>query len=651
MSNFIDELLARTRLSSVVGKRVNWDSGKSRPSEGKYWACCPFHQEKTPSFQVNDQKGLYYCFGCQEGGNALTFIKKTQNVGSREAIQILANSVGLTVPSVLSGPIAIEESHKSLFDICEQAGRYFQISLNSNSGTHARNYLAERGVGAEAIKQFEIGFADGVSDSLTKNFINNGISIEKLELAGLSAIPNGGGAPYDRFKNRIIFPIRDVRGRMVGFGGRALSSSVRAKYLNSPETPIFKKRLCLYNHKLARESLNKDSDIILAEGYLDVIALWESGIKSCVATLGTAVAESHLNQLWKMKDEPVIALDGDNAGRNAALRTAKVAFPNLTPGKSLRFCFLPDGLDPDDFVRKFGEHSMLERFREALPLNQIIWNNELEGLTLDTPERWAAFESKIYATVRTIRDRLVSKQYNQEFRNRIYEMKWDLNNKNRKTSRYGPSSGPSQQTLNSLIVTSNDNSKIAIQKKEDIILGVCLTEPKIAVDYLGRLEELVMSNSENEEILNSIIDAIGEEKLGTKKFQEQIRRDFGSDTIDKILNSMSLQTLHRIIAKHKNNEDDILWRYRLILSEEIGKIEAKMAAENEIELAKNDAKEGLDRDSIKRIGEATQKLNQAHKGIDSSIIQETIEMENGVQVNIKDLNHTKQIIDKVAGLK
>lgn len=651
MSNFIDELLTRTRLSSVVGKRVNWDSRKSRPSVGKYWACCPFHQEKTPSFQVDDQKGVYHCFGCQEGGNAITFIKKTQNVETREAIQILASSVGLTVPSVFSGSNAIEESHKSLYDICEQAGRYFQISLNSNSGSHARNYLAERGIGAEAIKQFEIGYADNVNDSLTKNFINNGITIEKLKLAGLSAIPDGGGTPYDRFKNRIIFPIRDVQGRMVGFGGRALNSSVRAKYLNSPETPIFKKRLCLYNHKLARESLNKESDIILAEGYMDVIALWESGIKSCVATLGTAVAESHLYHLWKMKDEPVIAFDGDNAGRNAAYRTAKIALPNLTPGKSLRFCFLHEGLDPDDFVRKFGKQSMLERFRNAEPLNEIIWKNELEGLSLDTPERRAAFQSKILATVRTIQDRIVLKQYNDEFKNRLYEMNRDLINKDRPNSRNGLSSGPSQLTLNSLLVSSKEKTETAIQIKEDVILGVCLTVPKIAVDNLDRLEGLEMSNSKNEEILNSIIDAIEVEKLDTKKFQEKIRRDFGSDKIDKILGSKFQKPLHNIIDKYKDNESEILRKSKLILMEEIDKIEAQKAAENEIELAKNDAKEGLDGDPIKRICEANQIRIQARKGIDSSTIQPTKEMENGVQVDKNDLDKFNRIIDEVAGMK
>ncbi|MCY4327911.1 MAG: DNA primase, partial [Rhodobacteraceae bacterium] len=328
MSQFTDELMERVSLAEVIGRRVTWDSRKSRPQRGEHWACCPFHQEKTPSFKVDDHKGVYYCFGCHETGNAITFIRKTENLDYRETLHRLAEMAGMEIPKSEWDQTREESTHKPLYDVCEQACTQFQIALSSHAGKAARVYLEERGLNAQAIEQFEIGFAGQRNPGLMQILRKTGVSQEHLLTAGLCVEPDGGGQPYDRFRNRIMFPIRDLRGRLIGFGGRALDPAAPAKYLNSPETPIFKKGACLYNAVAARNALGKEeSDLVVVEGYMDVIALSSYGIRACVAPLGTAITENQLRLLWKLAPEPVLALDGDSAGLRAAERVSDLALP------------------------------------------------------------------------------------------------------------------------------------------------------------------------------------------------------------------------------------------------------------------------------------------------------------------------------------
>ncbi len=645
MPRFVDELLARVSLANVIGQRLTWDSRKSRPANGDYWACCPFHQEKTPSFHVDDQKGLYYCFGCQESGNALTFLRKTDNLEFREAVQILADSVGMEVPASGWKDAAAEASRKSLHDICELAARHFQIALNSRAGSAARAYLSERGVSADAVKQFEIGFAANKRDGLTRSFTGKGISPETLQEAGLSALPDDGGPPYDRFRNRIVFPIRDLRGQLTGFGGRSLDPSARAKYLNSPETSIFKKGASLYNHRHARAALKEGSDLVVAEGYMDVIALSQAGMKACVAPLGTAITETQLMMLWKLAHEPVLALDGDRAGLNAAQRASKLALPALEPGKSLRFCFLPDGADPDDFIREHGAQAMRELISRAIPLADFIWQTEIDRHRLDTPERSAAFETNIRAMAATIRDLTVRRTYSQLIRERLFELSRRPRERSSGISRQQTFAGPSPELRASLLVSGRRQEGIDLFIRESAILGICLTVPEIIERFPERLENLEFANSSHQRLLDCIIGGAGSPGQDPKEFRAMVREECGSEAVDRLMASSRLLPLRSSASGGSDGHDgEFAKRAEMMLLEELEKIEAVSAARRELEDALVDAKQGAGDDPIKRFGEAVRARLQAQRGIQPAKARGYITADNGVSIDPQELEDFDRLV-------
>ncbi|HUF55918.1 MAG TPA: DNA primase, partial [Thermohalobaculum sp.] len=417
---FIDELRTRITLSDVVGRKVVWDRRKSNPAKGDWWAPCPFHQEKTPSFHVDDRKGFYYCFGCQAKGDAIGFVTEIENLPFMEAVERLAGEAGMEVPrhDGVRGARAREarDTHARLHDVMEQAVRLFQLALRGGSGDAARDYLAGRGLADATLKRFEIGFAPDSRTHQTAHFQEKGV-LEDAIAAGLAIRPDDGGAPFDRFRNRVMFPIRDARGRCIAFGARALSPEARAKYLNSPETPVFSKGRALYNHAPAREAAARAGTVVVAEGYMDVIALAQAGFAHAVAPLGTAVTAEQLQLLWRMADEPVIALDGDEAGARAANRLVDLALPLLAPGKSLRFCILPEGQDPDDLIRAGGAAVMGRALEGARPLIEQLWLRETAA-PLDTPERRAALDQRLRAALGSIADASVRNHYAAEIRTR-----------------------------------------------------------------------------------------------------------------------------------------------------------------------------------------------------------------------------------------
>ena len=348
---FLDELRTRLSLGQVVGRKVAWDARKSNQGKGDLWAPCPFHQEKTASFHVDDRKGYYYCFGCHAKGDAISFVRETENVGFMEAVEILAGEAGMPMPE--RDPRAKEKAdrHTLLAEVMEQAVQHFRLQLKTGAAADARSYLDRRGLSAAALDRWEIGFApdtwQGLWDALKAKSVEDDLILD----AGLAKSSQKGGKPYDTFRNRIIFPIRDARGRCTAFGGRAMDPNDNAKYLNSPETLLFDKGRSLYNHGPAREAAGKGAPLIVAEGYMDVIALAEGGFGACVAPLGTAITDNQLHLLWRISDEPIIALDGDTAGLRAGQRLIDLALPLLEAGKSLRFALMPEGKDPDDLIR------------------------------------------------------------------------------------------------------------------------------------------------------------------------------------------------------------------------------------------------------------------------------------------------------------
>lgn len=413
---FLDALRDRLTLSDIVGAKVTWDRRKSQPAKGDYWAPCPFHNEKTPSFHVDDTKGFYYCFGCQAKGDAISFVKETERLSFPEAVERLAASVGMALPDRDPAEAARSDRRGRLTEVMEAAVQMFGLALRSAGGQGARDYVAGRGLAAAAAR-FELGYAPASRTHLAEQFRARGQTGEAVA-AGLLITPDDGGAPYDRFRDRLMFPIRDPRGRCIAFGARALRADQQPKYLNSPETEVFSKGRTLYHHGPARTAAAKAGTVIVAEGYVDVIALAMAGFEHAVAPLGTAITEEQLALIWRMADEPVIALDGDAAGLRAAYRLIDLALPLLGPGKSLRFCLLPQGRDPDELIRAEGPGAMARLVADARPLAQMLWTRETTLEPLDTPERRAALDARLRAALAKIADPSVRAHYGADMRER-----------------------------------------------------------------------------------------------------------------------------------------------------------------------------------------------------------------------------------------
>ena len=419
--SFLDEMRHRLSLSQVVGRKVTWDLRKSNQGRGDWWAPCPFHQEKTASFHVDDRKGFYYCFGCQAKGNLFRFVQETENVGFMEAVEILAVEAGMTMPA--RDPRAAERTdHRAqLADVCEMAARWYHTQLGTRAAHEARRTLQARGLAPETLERFEIGYAPAARDAkdlLIRHLAGKGVGPDLIEAAGLSTVDDGAEGPRDRFLDRIVFPIRDGRGRAIGFGGRAMNPRAKAKYLNSPETALFDKGSTLYNLAPAREAAGRGGPLVLAEGYMDVIALVQAGFEGAVAPLGTAVTERQLKLLWRLGPEPVVALDGDAAGLRAGLRLADLALPMIEAGQSLRFATLPEGQDPDDLIRAGGPDAMGAVLDAAQPMVALLWRRAVEGRTLDSPERRAGFDRDLREVVRRIGDPTVRRHYADAFARR-----------------------------------------------------------------------------------------------------------------------------------------------------------------------------------------------------------------------------------------
>ncbi|ABD56366.1 DNA primase [Jannaschia sp. CCS1] len=408
---FLDELRTRTSIAQVVGRKVIWDNRKSNQAKGDMWAPCPFHQEKSASFHVDDRKGFYYCFGCQAKGDMFKFVQETENVGFMEAVQILAGEAGMQMPA--RDPQAQEKADKAtqLAKVTEAAVQHFRLQLKTQAASDARAYLEGRGMDQATLDRFEIGFAPNGRNSTHQALVDKGFAVDDITAANVSTKPDDGGAPYDAFRDRIIFPIRDARGRCLGFGGRAMDPNARAKYLNSRETPLFDKGRALYNHGPAREAAGKGQPLIVAEGYMDVIALVGAGFEAAVAPLGTAVTEDQLRLMWRITDEPIIALDGDKAGLRAAMRLVDLAMPLLEGGKSLRFVILPEGQDPDDLIRAQGPGAMQALLDKAEPMVTLLWRRETEGQVFDSPERRSALDGRLRQALQRIGDPGLRRHY------------------------------------------------------------------------------------------------------------------------------------------------------------------------------------------------------------------------------------------------
>jgi len=419
--HILDEIRARLPVSSVVGRRVQLKKA------GREWkGLSPFKAERTPSFFVNDQKGFYKCFASGEHGDIFTFVMKTEGLEFVEAVERLAADAGVTLPKPEPrSQRAIEEvdERARMLALVEASAKFFEAQLAGSAGQEARRYLERRGLTRETIQRFRLGYAPGGREILKAYLAKEGFSVKEMALSGMVISGEDIATPYDRFRNRVMFPIEDLKGKVIAFGGRALDPDAPAKYLNSPETPLFHKGNQLYNIHRARPVAFETSRIVVVEGYMDVVALDQAGFPAAVAPLGTALTEAQVQLLWRVAPEPILCFDGDGAGQRAAFRAVDTILPMLKPGISAQFAFLPDGLDPDDLVRSQGPAAFEAVLARTKALFDVMWERELASQPLSTPEQRAAMEQKLKALVGKIADASVRSHYEQEARQTL----WSLN--------------------------------------------------------------------------------------------------------------------------------------------------------------------------------------------------------------------------------
>ena len=526
---FLDELRARLPVSEVVGRRV-----KLRKQGREFIGLSPFNKEKSPSFTVNDQKGFFHDFSSGKHGDIFGFVMETEGVGFPEAVERLAQLAGVALPKVSHEDEQRDARRKTLHDVMELAAKFFETTLASRAGAKARGYLADRSLDPATQIKFRLGYATNERFALKEHLGSHGIPVEDMVEAGLLVSGDDVPLPFDRFRDRVMFPITDLRGRVVAFGGRALEKDAQAKYLNSPETPLFHKGATLYNIASARQAAHDGAPVIAVEGYVDVIAMVTAGFAATVAPLGTALTEDQLALLWKMADEPVLCFDGDKAGLRAAYRAVELAMPRLKPGKSLKFALLPQGQDPDDLVRSAGREAVMEVIAAARPLADMMWARETEGHSFATPERRAALEARINEVTSGIADDSVRKYYRQDFNARLAQFfapaqaprgnfqrgqGQGQNWRERGNSNWQPRNGAPQRPATGgkntpYVVVSQQlasspvhrGHRTAVPKREALILQAALNYPWLLHDHLEELASLEFHHADAEKLKGALID-------------------------------------------------------------------------------------------------------------------------------------------------
>ncbi len=549
---FLDELKHRFTLSDVVGRQVKLVH-RGREHSG----LCPFHSEKSPSFTVNDQKGFYHCFGCGAHGSVIDFVMNTQGMEFMEAIEVLAGEVGMEVPKPSREQVERDKKRGTLSEVMEVVTNWYMTQLKGQVGRVAYDYIKGRGLTDETLKRFQLGYAPASRTALKDAMLARNIGEDQLIETGMLIKPEGGGASYDRFRDRLMFPITDRQGRVIAFGGRALSKDAKAKYLNSPETPIFHKGATLYNWANARAASYDAGQVMVVEGYMDVIALAQYGIDYAVAPLGTALTEEQISHLWQMADEPILSFDGDNAGLRAASRAVERALPMLKAGKSLRFIIMPEGEDPDSLVQKEGRQAIETLIDSASPLVNVLWNNLTGGVASDTPERRAGLERKIFGALSEIEDENVKKLYQSEFRSRLWDLFKPAKAKGQQT-RGGSArpqagtfkkkaSGPIQPWqegggLKNTAFARGDKGRPLTDRMEKVIILTLVHHPEIMIKYEEEVAHLEFSVPGLDGIRNALLEkAALAERLDHEAILTHLEGKAEMVTLTKLLGERALR--------------------------------------------------------------------------------------------------------------
>jgi len=499
--NLLEEILRRTDIVQLVGRKV-----KLTRRGQAMWGCCPFHKEKSPSFKVENSRRTYKCFGCGKGGDAFKWLMETEGLTFPESVEKLAGEAGVELPQWTPEDEAREEKKKSLYDVVEAAAAFYEAQLRAGVGGEARAYLKSRGLDEAAAKQFRLGYAPS-NNQLIEHLKTKNITVDDMIAAGLARPADENRGLRDFFYDRLMFPITDARGRVVAFGGRGLAADAKPKYINTGDTELFSKGRLLYNFATARAAGLKAQTIIVAEGYMDVIALVRAGFEASVAPLGTALTEDQLQLLWRVAPEPVMAFDGDEAGLRAAHRAARLALPNLRPGTSLRFVFLPSGEDPDSVIRASGAGAMKKFLDEAEPLSRVLWRVETEGKDFSTPERRAGLERALAEIVSLIADNKIADYYRRDFEQQVFESfkrrqpaaprapyrgPARSGERSERGDRFGSPQAVSAEVKKSLLARSGRSGVLKVKEAE--LCALLLRDPEIAVRHGETLAALPFSD-------------------------------------------------------------------------------------------------------------------------------------------------------------
>lgn len=516
---FLDELRGRLHLSDIVGRKVRL-SRAGREFKG----CCPFHSEKTPSFYVNDDKQFYHCFGCGAHGDAVGFAMQHDNLSFIEAVEALATEAGMQVPQSSPQDIKKAKEEKSLYGLMEDATRWMEAQLRAPENKEAYRYITGRGNNEDELNNFRVGYAPADGQAVRKAMQAQGYTDKQMIEAGVLRTGKDGKDPYAFFRERIIFPVQDRRGRVVAFGGRILPDHLRppdtgdykpAKYMNSSDTPLFHKGSMLYGEARARQAAIDGQPLVIVEGYVDVIACVKASYSGAMAPMGTALTEEQIMVLWKMipsqRKEPILCFDGDNAGRRAAARAAERILPLLKPDQSARFAFLPDGQDPDSLVNGLGKKALDSVLGAAIPLVDFIWMFHTAGQVFDTPEARAGLSKTIEDEALKIQDRDVQHYYRQALREKINKTFGASFSKGNYAARHSNNFTPYNKKLVNIPVTPMKRPSFSREKlMEQIMLASIINHPSLFDHVEEELGMLNIRDTRLNDLRQAIIIALSE---------------------------------------------------------------------------------------------------------------------------------------------
>ncbi|KEJ89282.1 DNA primase [Sulfitobacter donghicola] len=644
---FLDELRTRSSLSQVVGRKVMWDARKSNQGKGDMWAPCPFHQEKSASFHVDDSKGFYYCFGCHAKGDAISFVRETENVSFMEAVEILAREAGMPMPE--RDPRAQQKADKrtELADVMELAVKWFRLQLRTGAASAARDYLDRRGLPQKVCDRWEIGFAPDSWQGLWDALKGKNIPDELILGAGLAKPSTKGGKPYDTFRGRIMYPIRDARGRAIAFGGRAMDPDDKAKYLNSPETELFDKGRSLYNVKDARVAAGKGKPLLVAEGYMDVIALSEAGFEAAVAPLGTAITENQLAMLWRISDEPIITLDGDAAGQRAALRLIDLSLPLLEAGRSLRFAMMPEGQDPDDLLKSSGAGAVQSLLDAAVPMVNLLWQRETEGKVFDSPERKAALDKALREKIMLIKDPSIRSHYGQA----IKDLRWELfrsrpaagkgaaqfqRRGNAKPWGNKAPQGPSAGAKSSVLAQAGSDSATD-HLREAVILAACISCPEVVEHFDSGLESMACVDNAHARLRDLILRHAHE---GAEVLRSNIDDMMGYDTLENLMSQRHVAITPCI---RKPGDVEIT---TMTITEELAKLTAVRGLLDEVSDAADDLTGEADEGVTWRLAEAARAADLAQRSGQEDRAEYVI-ADNGARLDREEVSKSRDFFEKI----